>query len=114
MTNQLRIYLAWQCIADGRVQIRRWSPERFANAAQSKYMFLGFEAQSAQATAWLAANGEPTYPECFDADLPDEPYMIREDDGAYKAWQPKVFVHDPMDDNNAGVMRILKLAKGEK
>lgn len=113
MKQQLRIYLAWQRIADGRVQIRRWSPDRFANAAQNKYMFLGFEAQSSQATAWLAANGEPTYPDCFHADLPDEPYVIRDDSGEYKAWEPKAFAHQTMDDNNAGVMRILKLAKGE-
>ncbi len=103
--SQIRIYLAWQRIKDGRVQIRKWSPDRLENRVQNHYMFLGFEAQSANALAWLQAHGEPTWPECIDAELSAEPYCISADSAEFKPWEPKAVDIAPAFDD--GFKRFL-------
>lgn len=110
----LRIYLAWQKIADGRAQIRRWSPDRTINHAQNRFVFIGFEGQNSQSLAWLAANGEPTWPECLAASLPKEPFMVRhQDDGEFTHWKPKKEDYSGSDEPVAeGLNRFLK--KGEQ
>lgn len=87
MNRTIRIYLAHQRIADGRVQIRRWSPDRVSTIGKAGPLFLGFERQSSQATAWLAANGEPTWPQCLAAALPAEPYCVSNNGDDFKAWE---------------------------
>ena len=90
MTQTIRIYLAWQRIKDGRVQIRRWSPDRAVNSAQNKYVFLGYERQSVGALLWLGKAGEPTWPECVHADVPPIPYEVISDEcPSIAAYKPK-------------------------
>lgn len=144
MNQAIRIYLAYQRIADGRVQIRRWSPDRVSPTGRAGQKFLGFEKQSSQATAWLAAHGEPTWPECLAVALPVEPYYVSNNGDAFKAWEPTkspavyeqwcgrakrvVTGNDPLEMGGtfmnetavvdesalAGVMKTLKANKGEK
>lgn len=85
----IRIYLAWQRIADGRAQIRRWSPDRASPLGKCQPHFLGFERQASDSLAWLTAHGEPTWPECLAAALPAEPFSSSEDGFEYKAWESK-------------------------
>lgn len=67
--KQTRTYLAWQRIADGRAQVRRWSPDEPG--------FLGYEKQDTHSLAWLQANGEPTWPECLGVKIPEQPYCVK-------------------------------------
>ncbi len=83
--SAIRIYLAWQRIADGRAQIRKWSPDRIS--PNGGYSFLGFESQTKEALAWLAENGEPTWPECLYAETPKLPFVTQVDEGQFKAWE---------------------------
>lgn len=144
MNQTIRIYLAHQRISDGRVQIRRWSPDRVSPIGKADPLFLGFEKQSSQATAWLAAHGEPTWPECLAVALPAEPFCVSNNGDDFKAWEPTkspavylqqmgrakrvvtgkeplemsgMFINEaaPVDESAlAGVMRTLKLTKGER
>jgi len=144
MNQTIRIYLAYRRIADGRVQIRRWSRPigcRLIGGADPQ--FHGFEKQSSQATAWLTANGEPTWPQCLAATLPAGSYRVSNNGDEFKAWEPTkspvvylqqmgrakrvVTGNEPLEMSGtfineaaavdesalAGVMRILKVNKGE-
>jgi hypothetical protein len=55
--RKIDIYLCWQTIADGRKQIRRYSP----NASNNEIKL--FELQSKKAINWLNDNGDPEWPD---------------------------------------------------
>jgi hypothetical protein len=54
--RKIDIYLAWQKIADGRIQIRRYSP----NAYDSELKL--FEKRTPKALQWLEEHGHPEWP----------------------------------------------------
>jgi hypothetical protein len=67
----MRIHLAWQRISDGRLQIRRWSPDH-------PDTFMGYQRQNTMALHWLSVNGDPLWPNCH---VPDaQPYETVQDD----------------------------------
>ena len=67
LVRRVPIYLAWQKISDGRLQIRRYSPN--AKASEIKL----FEPSSKAAITWLSENNNPQYPDCTP---PLKPYQV--------------------------------------
>ncbi len=61
----VRIFLAWQTIADGRRQIRKWSPDT--------RKFFGYEKQTFKALDWLKWNKNPEW-EKIKLPYPETPY----------------------------------------
>jgi len=55
-SRRIDIYLAWQIIADGRKQIRRYSPHAVPDELKL------FEPQSDKAIKWLESNDNPIWP----------------------------------------------------
>jgi len=51
--RKVRIFLAWQTIADGRRQIRKWSPDI--------NRFFGYQKQDVYSLDWLKWNGNPEW-----------------------------------------------------
>lgn len=65
----MRVFLFQQTLKDGRVQFRRFSPDKPSE-------FLGFEKQNSAAQAWMNLYGNPVWPDdAFNIVKTASPYL---------------------------------------